>query len=323
MRAVVFGVGAIGGVVAAALARTGHEVIGIARGGMLDALRSGGLRLRSPDLDEVVSVPVVASADEIDWRPDDAVLLCMKTQHTLAALEALRAAGVSEHPIFCLQNGVSNERTVLRFFPNVHGVNVMLPATYLTPGEVIVYSQPQFGVFDIGRYPIGAKPCDDELAEMLNESNIAAYVRDDVMRSKRGKLLLNLGNVVEAALGPDADDGGLRRRLRDEAKAVFAAHEIAWEDVGEDNERRKKHMNMTDVPGLPRVGGSTTQSLLRGTGNVETDYLNGEIVFLGRLAGVATPANAYMTTLAARMVREGLAPGSVSVDEIKAALDRG
>ena len=39
------------------------------------------------------------------------------------------------------------------------------------------------------------------------------------------------------------------------------------------------------VPGLPAfLGGSTWQSLTRGTGNVETDYLNGEIVRIARLA---------------------------------------
>jgi 2-dehydropantoate 2-reductase len=67
---------------------------------------------------------------------DDAILLTMKTQHTLAALERLRAAGVREQPIFCVQNGIANERFVLRRFPEVHGVTVMMPASFVIPGEV-------------------------------------------------------------------------------------------------------------------------------------------------------------------------------------------
>ena len=39
MRFIIHGVGAIGGTFAAALARAGHEVVGIARGRMLEALR--------------------------------------------------------------------------------------------------------------------------------------------------------------------------------------------------------------------------------------------------------------------------------------------
>ncbi|WUJ19490.1 hypothetical protein OHS70_07955 [Streptomyces sp. NBC_00390] len=40
-----------------------------------------------------------------------------------------------------------------------------------------------------------------------------------------------------------------------------------------------------------RTGGSTWQSLVRGTGSIETDHLNGEMVLLGRQQGVPTPVN--------------------------------
>ncbi len=48
MRTVVYGVGAIGGTVAAALALSGQEVVGIARGAQLAAVRESGLLLRTP-----------------------------------------------------------------------------------------------------------------------------------------------------------------------------------------------------------------------------------------------------------------------------------
>ena len=40
-----------------------------------------------------------------------------------------------------------------------------------------------------------------------------------------------------------------------------------------------------------RRGSSTWQSLARGAGGIEVDYLNGEIGLLGRLHGVPTPVN--------------------------------
>ena len=45
-RFVVYGVGAIGGTIAAALARAGEDVVGIARGAQLEAIRRDGLLLR-------------------------------------------------------------------------------------------------------------------------------------------------------------------------------------------------------------------------------------------------------------------------------------
>jgi 2-dehydropantoate 2-reductase len=77
---------------------------------------------------------------------------------------------------------------------------------------------------------------------------------------------------------------------------------------------------MREIAGYARAGGSTWQSLARNTGSIEADYLNGEIAFLGRLHGIATPANAALQAIASRMAREGIAPGSVSAAEMEAAI---
>jgi 2-dehydropantoate 2-reductase len=317
MRVVVFGTGAVGGTVAAALAHAGREVVAIARGAQLEAIRAGGLRLRSPHEDYTVRFDVVETPQQAGIRVDDAILLAMKGQHTLAALEALRAAGVTDQPIFCLQNGVDNERKALRLFANVHGVTVMMPVAFRKPGEVIVYSEPQYGVFDIGLAASGHDGADAALAEAMTAANIAGYVNDDVMASKYGKLLLNLSNITGAALDPGEDAREIAAQMRAEAEAVLMAAGISWQDVGVGDARRARHMRMAGVPGVEPFGSSTRQSLERGTGSVETDWLNGEIVMLGRLHGVATPANAYLARLAARLAREGAAPGSVTLAQLR------
>lgn len=317
MRVVVCGVGAIGGTVAAALALSGQEVVGIARGAQLDAIRARGLRLRTPDADRVARFDCVADPGEIAFRADDAILLAMKTQDTAAALDALRAAGVADQPVFCAQNGVANERLALRRFPNVHGVTVMMPATFLVPGEVAATSTPRHGVFDLGRYPSGSDGDDDRMAAALERANVAAFVSGAVMESKYGKLLLNLRNMLEAALGPEADTEPFMAPLLAEAKAVFAAAGVRWRDVGGGDARRAL-MRQAPVAGVARSGGSSTQSLARGTGSLETDWLNGEVVLLGRLHGVPTQANAFLVGLGARLVREARPPGSVTPAEIAA-----
>jgi 2-dehydropantoate 2-reductase len=221
MRIIVYGVGAIGGTVAAALTLSGQPVIGIARGTQLAALQANGLLLRTPDKTERAVFPCVGDPSEIDVRSDDLILLTMKTQDTLPALERLRAAGVVEQPIFCVQNGVANERFALRRFREVHGVTVMMPATLPTPGEVSAFSTPRHGIFDIGRYPRGSNEHDARLAHALETGNIAAFVTPDVMQSKYGKLLLNLGNIVEAALGVDADRKPFVSLLQEKPRLCF------------------------------------------------------------------------------------------------------
>jgi 2-dehydropantoate 2-reductase len=317
MRVVVHGVGAIGGTVAAALALSGQEVVGIARGAQLAAIRRDGLRLRTPDGDRVARFACVAGPDEIAFRDDDMIVLAMKTQDTAAALDALRAAGVGDQAIFCAQNGVANERLALRRFANVHGVTVMMPATFLVPGEVAAPSTPRHGVLEIGRYPAGSDADDARMAAALERAGVAAFVSAAVMESKHGKLLLNLGNVLEAALGPGTDTAAFRAPLVAEAEAAFAAAGIRWRGVGGEDSRRAL-MRQAPVPGVEPSGGSSTQSLARGTGSIETDWLNGEVVLLGRLHGVPTPANAFVAGLGARLVRDGLRPGAVTPGEIAA-----
>lgn len=86
--------------------------------------------------------------------------------------------------------------------------------------------------------------------------------------------------------------------------------------AAEDTARRGGHPRVQDVGGEARPGGSSWQSLQRGTRSIETDYLNGEIVMLGRLHGVATPANERLQTLARELAASGSEPGPVDADSL-------
>ena len=77
---------------------------------------------------------------------------------------------------------------------------------------------------------------------------------------------------------------------------------------------------MRRIDGERRGGGSTWQSLARGTGRVETDLLNGEIVLLGRLHGVPTPVNALLQDVANELARTGAPPASLTEADLLARL---
>jgi 2-dehydropantoate 2-reductase len=135
MRIVVYGVGAIGGVLAVALSRAGQEVIGIARGRQLEAIRKNGLVMRTPDGDRRADLATVSDPTEIQFRDDDIVILAMKTQDTPAAVERLRVAGISTQSIFCAQNGVANDDMALRLFPTSSASWWKFPPTTSPPAK--------------------------------------------------------------------------------------------------------------------------------------------------------------------------------------------
>jgi 2-dehydropantoate 2-reductase len=257
---------------------------------------------------------------QIGFTSSDIVLLAMKTQDTLAALVTLAAIVPPSTPIVCLQNAVENERLAARRFANVHAVSVFCPAGFLEAGTVQAFSSPVTGILDIGRFPSGSDDVTRAVAAAFTASTFSSNPRDDIMRSKYRKLLTNLGNAAEAACGPAARGGQLVRRAMKEGEAALTVANIEFASLEEDTARRGDLLRVGSIGSRPRPGGSSWQSLARGTGNIEADYLNGEIVLLGRLHGVPTPVNALLQTTANRMAREGSAPGSLREESLLAEL---
>jgi 2-dehydropantoate 2-reductase len=308
VRFVIYGAGAIGGVLGGLLAGSGYDVVLIARGAHLDAIRRDGLRILTPTGGRTHRLPAVGGPHEIDWRANDVALLAMKSMDTEAAVRALAGHADPGTPVVCVQNSVANERTALRMFENVYGVCVMFPATHLTPGVVVANSSPVPGILDIGRYPDGVDKTAVALAEAFRAAAFHSEPRPDIMRWKYTKLLMNLDNAVEAVYGRADGHGEQRRRLRAEGEAVLRAAGIGYASTAEDRERRADILRIRPVAGQTRGGGSSWQSLARGTGSIEADYLNGEIVLLGRLHGVPTPDNERIRRLANQYAREHRRP---------------
>src|SRR5258708_38981329 len=78
MKLCIYGAGAVGGVMAGWLARSGHEVSLVARGAQLEAIRRSGLRVRSNGAVETFAVR--ADSDPRELGPQDYVLVTVKAQ---------------------------------------------------------------------------------------------------------------------------------------------------------------------------------------------------------------------------------------------------
>jgi 2-dehydropantoate 2-reductase len=328
MRYVIFGAGAIGGLVGARLHQSGHDVMLVARGAHYEKMAADGLTLATPTERVTLTIPVVPTVAEAGLRDGDVVLLCTKSQQSSEALLSIRdaATGATGNavPIVCLQNGVANEYLALRLFPEVYGGLVMVPAEHLEPGYIVGYLGKVSGQIDVGIYPSGADDRVREISAALAGSRFESEALADVMRHKYAKLISNLGNGVQAVCGNADPDGNgeLRKLLSAEGRAVLTAAGIEHtvEEVA-DVAGRWERMGIGEVDGHAHQGGSTWQSVTRGTGNVETDYLNGEIVLLGRTLAIPTPYNALVQLLTRVTVTGGHEPGWRSAQELIAEAD--
>jgi 2-dehydropantoate 2-reductase len=348
MRYVIIGAGAIGGTLAARLAQHGATApLVVARGANAEAITARGLSLSSPDEVTIVDAPVVTAPGDAELTTDDVLVFATKTHELQAALlewvdQPVRdstgmTVGTAGEllPALTALNGVEAERLAQRWFRRVFGVCVWLPAAHLAPGEFVVRIGPVSGMFVIGRYGPAASETDASADQALLDAIRAEWERatfrvhlvDDVAPWKYRKLLRNLGNAVQALLGASESEGGrpdleFYELARLEGLEVYAAAGIGIPSDEDEAVLRADVFQVRPVPGFDdmALGGSSWQSLARGDGSIETDYLNGEVVRLARSSGVTAPVNELLQRLARQAAARHDPPGSLSADELKAML---
>jgi 2-dehydropantoate 2-reductase len=283
---VLYGAGAVGGVIGGRLHLAGHDVTLVARGEHLDRVRADGLRLDTADGVREIRGAATDTAAEVDWSAQPVVVLTVKSHQTEAALADLVRFAPPATLVVCAQNGVANEPATLRLFENTYAITVMLPSLHLEPGLVVQACHPVPGILDIGRYPGGVDAGAERVSADLRSAGFESVARPDIMAWKYRKLVTNAVGDVSAVLPDEADE--LKPLVRSEAEAVLAAAGVPVVTHEADLARRGDLLQYrSDVDGPNSLG----QSLVRGTPGTEVDHRAGEIVLLGRLHGVPTPHN--------------------------------
>ncbi|MCW2840958.1 MAG: Ketopantoate reductase ApbA/PanE domain protein [Aeromicrobium sp.] len=325
-RYVIIGAGAAGGTLAAQTHAAGIDHVLVARGESLRAIRERGLTFSRPSGTRQVPVDVVAGPDEVELTADDVLVLTTKAQHAEAALQQWawqpvdggRSTAAESLPVLTLQNGLDTERAALRRFDLVYGVSIWLPGHHVRPGDVANGGPDRIGTAWIGRYPHGGADDArlDRLVADLGRLEIVTQVVDDIVRWKAAKLIGNLTNaldVLSGASGPALEDA--KALLEAEAREALSAAGIRPADYTTEIsvDRGQPPLPVGDyTPGNK----STWQSLARGAGSIETDFLNGEIVLLGRLHGVKTPVNARLQALVSSSAATPDAIGRHGLDDL-------
>jgi thiosulfate/3-mercaptopyruvate sulfurtransferase len=329
-RYIIIGAGGVGVTFAAELQRAGREVVLVARGAQLEFLRAGKMRYWRPDGARYLDLPAVGDPAEVELTPDDVLVLATKTQDAEAAVAdwawrpvthpgGNRRPAADSIPLITTQNGLEAERLALRRFAAVLAGVLWIPATYVQAGEVISAGAPAVGVIWLGAYPGGSHPGLAAIAQDVRAAGFEVQVVEDISRWKAAKLLASVTFVLTALFQAGERREQAAQVLRTEAREILTAAGYGIADVTVESTADLTRFALVPVPGRERGGNSTWQSFSRSS-PLETDFLNGEIVLAARLLGQTAPANQAVAERARAAWRDGVAPGSLTEDDLLVTL---
>lgn len=317
MRIAILGAGAVGSVLGSLLWRAGEDVVLVGRAAHVAAIRAAGLNVEGVR----GGFNATPHAEERLSSKPDLVLLTVKVQDVVPALRE-NAAMLEAVPIVVLQNGLAGEELAATVVPAeqlVSGV-VSLHAQYLVPGHVVLMQSE--GLL-IGRPSGNNDEVVDRIRRVLDKA-VPTSVTANIGGARWTKLIVNLNNVLPALTNASFRQVYKDRFLR--RLAVGLMREGIT--VAERARVRLESLPGTSVPLVRLVAylpaalagavaarkaaklethwplkGSTWQSVARAR-PTEIDYLNGEIVRVGREAAVPTPLNGLVVTLLRRVETE-------------------
>jgi 2-dehydropantoate 2-reductase len=324
-RYVIYGAGAIGIPIAGLLTRAGQPVVCVARPAYAQAL-AHGILIKEDGKDWMAWSDAVTKASDLVPETGDVAIITVKSQATQSAINEL--AGVYDRtlPVVCLQNGVSNERIASLRLDKVYAGLVFFSAVQI---ESSVITLPQGRTVAIGCYPSGLDDAARRFCADLASAGLDAIASAHVMAMKWGKLVANLNNATTAITGyfleqamADTEMRRLMLAVREEGLRVLDAAGIAVEPpagepspirIREMTEKLRQPPKQGDDPESlleeQRTYSSMWQDLFLGRESGEAEFLNGEIVTLGKKLGIATPHNSALLETVNSMFKRGLKPG--------------
>lgn len=317
MRISIIGAGAVGGTLAALLARSGHETAVTARGESLETIRLHGIRV---DGGFGTHVARVDAHPHLRSRPDLAIL-ATKAQDAEAALtaEAGRLDGV---PLLVVQNGLGGLELARRLAPSspLIGGLALFAASYLEPGHVTVTAA---NPMIVGAAPGTDPVAFDEVVALLRDA-LPIEVTRDIEGAQWTKLLINHVNALPAITGMSVQqvvaDRGLRRVMTASMRETVRIARRAGVRFARVQGVSGRVLDL--VGSLPlgvgelfprllarRMGsvpnpGSTLQSIRRGQ-RTEIDHLNGAVIEVATRIGMPAPVNAAIVALVHEVEESG------------------
>ena len=296
MRIAIMGSGGVGGYLGGRLAACGEDVVFIARGAHLDAIREHGLSIESPLGDALVR-PAQASDDSAAIGPVDLVIFAVKLYDTELAAEACRPLVGSNSAVVTFQNGVDSPQILGRILGSecVIGGVAQIRAVIAVPGRIEhlgITPRYLFGELD-GRRSVRV----EALASALERAGVDHVASADIGAEIWRKMvflatLSGMTSLMRLPIGPIREDADTRAMLQGCIDEAFAVAKAKGAGLADDTPNRA----LEAVDALSASGGSSMlDDLMRGR-RLELAWLSGTIARLGGELGLPTPTHASITT---------------------------
>ncbi len=294
MRIAVFGVGGVGGYFGGRLAQTQEDVIFIARGEHLRAIREQGLQVESSTGDFVIQ-PAQATDDPASVGSVDVVLVAVKAWQVPEAAERMRPLVGPETIVVPFENGVEAPAQLAAALGEQHILGGLCRIVSLVagPGRIRHLSMEPFVAFgELDNHP-------SERAERLQQSFLRAGVRaeipPDIQVALWEKFLFivavsGVGAVTRAPAGIIRSLPETRQMVEQVIRETLAVAQARGITLPE--EQVGKTMALVD--GM--AGGATAsmqRDIIEGRPS-ELSSQNGAVVRLGQEVGIATPLNSFI-----------------------------
>jgi 2-dehydropantoate 2-reductase len=293
MRIAVVGAGAVGGYFGARLAQGGAELVVIARGAQLDAIREHGIRLESVAGDAVVR-PAECSDDPSRVAPVEAVLLGVKAWQVDEAARGFASLLLPGGCVLPLQNGVEAPIRIDRALGPGHALGGLcrILSEVVGPGRIRHSGIEPYVAF--GELDGGDSPRSRRLLEAFARApGLRAELLPDIRLGMWRKFLLISGwGAVAAASGATIGviraDPELRRQLLEAMHEIVLVGRAHGVGLGEDDVRDA--MGLIDA--APSEGTTSMQRDLAAGRPAEVDAQIGAVVRLAREGRVAASYHA-------------------------------
>ncbi len=294
MRIAVIGAGGIGAIYGAALAKAGADVVFVARGAHLAAIRETGLRIEG-DRGETRIRPAQATDDIASIGPVDFALFCVKLWDVEGAGAQLRPLIGPHTAVIPLQNGIDAAERLVPILGHdaVMGGTAFVTGAIAAPGVIRQtggYQQMTFGELD-GR----SSARGEQLRDLCAAAGFDGVLSPDIMVPIWDKFILlvplsGLNALTRLPLGKWRDDPDLvaiyESSLR-ETVAVGRAEGVRLPP----NSADKALAAMRSMPAHHMT--SMGNDLIRGN-RIELPWFAGKVAELGRRHAIPTPANAFI-----------------------------
>lgn len=262
----IIGAGAIGGYFAAQLAKSGMEVVVLARGKTRDALLKDGLTITSENGVETVHFAAV-SDDPAELGVCDAVLFTVKGQSTDQAAEDMRPMIDPETEIISLQNGLYGIELLAEMYGTDHvspGITYV-PAVVEAPGQITRTGSLTRSVF--GPYEPRDMTLHDEIAAALQAQGTDAHALKEPMPQIWEKYVVlapfhAIGCLTREPVGGWRDSDEMQALFLKAMKEVTALAEAKGARIEPDIAEKKLHFAVTATN--PATRASMLEDLERG-----------------------------------------------------------